>query len=295
MPPARPCADRSATLRQPPAAPGDGRSPGAPGTVRRLAGTAPGPSLASTRGFARVLQVVRRLLLTALVGLGGFAAVSPAWAQGAASGPAWASLTPAQRTVLAPLQRDWHQIDASRKTKWLEVAARFPAMPPEEQARVQERMAEWARMTPAERGRARLNFQEAKQLSPAERQKRWEAYQALPEDRRRALAERAKAPAEAARPPRVAAARSADAAASRAAGPGLPAGAASKPLVKPVAPTVVQAKPGATTTLMTQTPRPPAHQRPGGTKIAGDPAEIDRTTLLPQRGPQASASAPRSP
>ena len=69
-------------------------------------------------------------------------------------GPAWAALTPVQQQLLAPLGREWHQIDAARKQKWLEVASRFPTLPAEERARIQARMAEWARMSPAERGRA---------------------------------------------------------------------------------------------------------------------------------------------
>ena len=56
---------------------------------------------------------------------------------------------------------------------------------------VQQRMAEWARMTPAERGRARLTFQESKQLTREQKQARWEAYQALSEEERSALAARA--------------------------------------------------------------------------------------------------------
>ena len=104
-------------------------------------------------------------------------------------GPPWSTLSAQQRGLLAPLERDWGSIDATRKAKWLEVASRFPSMSAPERQRVQDRMADWARMTPSERGRARLTFQESKQLSPSEKQQRWDAYQALPDDRRRALAE----------------------------------------------------------------------------------------------------------
>ena len=210
-----------------------------------------------------------------------------------AGGPAWSGLSAQQREVLAPLQRDWNNIDAPRKAKWLEVATRFPSMPAEERQRVQDRMADWARMTPAERGRARLTFQETKQLSPAEKQLRWEAYQALPDDRRRALAERAKPAADATRKPQTVAA---DGGLAKKAGDP-PQAASSAPLVKPVAPTIVQAKPGATTTLMTRNAAPPAHQQPGQPKIAAKPDQVNRNTLLPQLGPQATAaaSAPRQP
>ena len=68
-----------------------------------------------------------------------------------------------------------------------------------------------------------------------------------------------------------------------------------------VAPTVVQAASGATTSLMNKRPAPPTHQQPGLPKIAASPGFVDRATLLPQRGPQgaatrsadAAASAPR--
>lgn len=202
------------------------------------------------------------------------------------SGPAWSSLTPAQRQALAPLEREWSTIDAQRKAKWLEIATRFPSMPADERRRMQERMTEWAHLTPAERGRARLSFQEAKQLSPQTRQQRWEAYQALSEDDRKALAERAKAKSERPAPVHttpMAAVPKRSSAASAAAPPAV---------AKPVAPTVVQVKPGATTTLMTKTPTPPPHQRPGQPKIDVQPSMVDRTTLLPKRGPQGAAARP---
>lgn len=233
-------------------------------------------------------------LLAAVLGLGSLAAGAQpakplATAVADAGGPAWASLTAQQRGVLAPLQRDWHTIDASRRAKWLEVAARFPSMPAEERQRVQDRMADWARMSPSERGQARLAFQESKQLSREEKQQRWDAYQALPDAQRRALAERAK-PAETS--PRPGAATPLNAAVPKKTSDA-PRPAASAPLVKPVAPTIVQAKPGATTTLMTRPATPPAHQQPGQPKIAAKPDQVNRNTLLPQRGPQAAASAPR--
>ncbi len=205
----------------------------------------------------------------------------------AAGGPAWTSLTPSQRAALGPLERDWASIDAPRKAKWLEVAVRFPAMPVADQQRVQQRMAEWARMTPAERGRARLSFQESKQFSPEQKQARWEAYQALPGDAKQALADRNRPADERGR-----------AAAGGAAGPKQAQAArpaASTPAAKPVAPTMVQAKPGATTTLMTTRAEPPVHHRPGEPKIAAQSGQVDRSTLLPRSGPQAAASSPRQP
>lgn len=194
--------------------------------------------------------------------------------------------------MLAPLQRDWHTIDAPRKAKWLEMAARFPSMPAEERQRVQERMADWARMTPAERGRARLAFQESKQFTREQKQERWEAYQALPEAQRQALADRGKPAAEARKAGNTA--QPLDKSVPKRTTDPLRPGAPTPP-VKPVAPTIVQARPGATTTLMTRPAAPPTHQEPGQPKIAAKPDQVDRQTLLPQRGPQAAALAASTP
>ncbi len=224
-------------------------------------------------------------------------------------GAAWAALSAPQRNALAPLSGDWANLDPQQRQKWLEIAARFDQLSPAERERVQRRMGEWARLSPAERGQARANFQSAKQLSVDDRQARWEAYQALPEDQRRRLAAQGQAPAPAPGP-RTAGAASAPARPAAAAQP-RPATApgATRPKVntvpdplsaaapKPVGPTVVQAKPGASTRLITQQPTPqPEHQQPGMPKIAATSEFVDRKTLLPQRGPQSAgpASAPAS-
>jgi hypothetical protein len=201
---------------------------------------------------------------------------------GAEGGPSWGSLNGQQRAALAPLEKDWGGIDANRKAKWLEIAARFPTMPADEQQRVQQRMGAWAAMTPAERGRARLSFQEAKQLDPQERQARWQAYQSLPAEQRQALVQRGNA-ASAPAAKRPANGTSAEPQAKRnlVAPP-----AAEKGSGRSVAPTLVQAAPGATTTLVTKPATPPVHQQPGMPKIAATPSFVDRNTLLPKRGPQ---------
>jgi hypothetical protein len=239
-----------------------------------------------TEGAAsRVAQAVASTLLIACLALGAAAqAQTPARSVpvATASGPAWSDLTPAQQSALSPLRKDWPQIDGARKQKWLEIAARFPSMPAEERQRIQDRMNEWARMTPDERGRARLQFQEARQISPQQRQERWDAYMALPVEERRALAASARTVPKA----------GGDTAARKADGSG------NKPpqaATKIVAPTVVQAKPGASTTLISKPAAPPPHAQAGQPKIAVDKDRVDRSTLLPQpAAPKgAAASAPR--
>ncbi len=212
-------------------------------------------------------------------------------------GPTWSGLNAAQKQALAPLQRDWSAIDDPRKQKWLEVAARFPTMSEDERARVRERMTEWARLTPTERARARLQFQEAQQVSPAERQARWNAYQSLSPEERNRLAQRAKPATKPASAPIDTASRAANSGAA-------PGGkrnlvqTTSLPPSRAVLPTVVQAKPGATTTSMATKSAPPAHHQTGLPKIAATPGFVDPATLLPKRGPQGaavrSASTPSS-
>lgn len=195
--------------------------------------------------------------------------------------PAWASLTVQQQAALAPLQRDWSRIDSPQKQKWLEVAGRFPKMAEADRERVQRRMSDWASMTPSERGRARLQFQETRQLSAEDRQARWEAYKALPDEERRALAQKAKPPA---RPASAADAGTADASPKRNI---LPPGRQAP--LRPVSPAVVQARPGATTTLMSTPPAAPGHQQPGMPKIVATDGFVEPNTLLPKRGAQGAA------
>jgi hypothetical protein len=195
----------------------------------------------------------------------------------------WSSLTASQKKALKPLEAEWGLIDSTRKVKWLEIANKFPSMPPAEQARIQTRMEEWAKMTPRERGQARMNFTEAQQVPAQERKARWEAYKALPPEQQKQLAARA-VPA-ARKPP--AGDPSADAAGTKS---NVVPNSSYAPRPKPVAPTVAQAQPGATTNLITKRPNPPAHQPAGLPKIAVTPGFVDQSTLLPKRGPQGAAT-----
>ncbi len=229
-------------------------------------------------------------LLTACLAtfLGSVLAGFPAVALAQGSGPDWKALSPSQRDALKPLERDWSTIDAPRKQKWIELAGRFDRMAPDERNRVQQRMTDWVKLSPKQRNEARLNYQGARELSPQERQERWEAYKALPEEQRRSLAASAKA--NAAKP----VARSENPAAAA----GAKVNTVPNPLLearKPgaVSPGVVQARPGASTNLLSARPAPPPNQQTGLPKVAATPEFVDKTTLLPQRGPQGAAAEPR--
>lgn len=209
----------------------------------------------------------------------------------AEEGPRWSSLSLAQREALRPLERDWPGIDGARKSKWLEIAERYPSMPAQDQQRLQARMGEWARMTPQERSRTRLQYQDARRAPQQKRQASWEAYQALPEEERRELASRARptvAPAAASAGSPATVPKRPDKLARDGAQPKVnavpPPDAVPPP--RPVAPSVVQAQPGATTKLISKPATPPAHQPSGSPKIAATPEYVDKKTLLPQTGAQ---------
>ena len=208
-----------------------------------------------------------------------------------AASPAWVALTPTQRAALKPLEREWGAIDGNRRQKWLEIAGRMPRMSADDQARVQARMIEWAAMTPQQRAQVRLLFQEAKQVAPQNRKESWDAYQALPSDERLRLAARATAETAAAASGAASDAARRGARGDRAAQAksNIVATPALGPAPRAVAPTVVQAQPGATTTLMSRRAAPPSHQQVGLPKIAATPDFVDGVTLLPQRGAQAAA------
>jgi hypothetical protein len=198
------------------------------------------------------------------------------------SAPAkWHELTVEHQIALAPLVLAWPTLDPSQREKWVDVAQRLPSMSLEDQSRLRERMREWNAMSPADRGRARLQFQETRQLPARSRAELWQAYQALPESERIALAQRAAPVGVTASTPKPANALD----------------GSKRNLVAPVqaapqslSPTVVRAGAGISTKLVNRTPTPPAHHQPGLPKIAATPAFVDPNTLLPLRGPQGAAA-----
>lgn len=199
----------------------------------------------------------------------------------------WGELSPKQQALLAPLERDWPEISDTQRSKWLSATPTLATMSGEEIKRVHDRIRDWTMLSGSERLNARISFQVSRQLTPEQRQARWEAYQALPAEERRALAEKAMArrqalaesPARAARP-RVAQ-RPSDTA------------PVSAQLVTPALVTsiLVQAKPGATTVLITRDLARPAHRKNEQTRLV-DPRLLDPHTLLPLKKTPA-ASAPR--
>lgn len=231
----------------------------------------------------------------------------PTWAQPgtAALQPTdsnWSSLTPAQKKALMPLASQWHTLDGTSRDKWINVANRFPRLSSADQQRMQDRMTQWSQLPAQQRGEARLRFQNTRQLSPQERQQKWTAYQALSPEERQKLAQQARrkqkpvmlpdaepGPREAAQQARL----------KNRQRPGadsktnlVPNPARTGPSPEAVAPAVVKAGPGATTSLVTQAATPPLHQHTGLPKIAATRNFVDPDTLLPRKGSQGAGMTP---
>lgn len=103
--------------------------------------------------------------------------------------PSWNLLGAQQKSTLAPLAGEWDKMDNVRRKKWLGIAERYPAMKPDEQHRVQDRMREWADLAPEQRAKVRDSYKEFNQLPAEQKQvvkQKWEAYSNLtPEEKQR--------------------------------------------------------------------------------------------------------------
>lgn len=121
--------------------------------------------------------------------------------------PSWKALTPAQQAALKPMQAEWGTLDANRKKKWLVVAQRYQTLSSAEQARMHERMGQWAKLSPEQRSVARDNYSAVLSSPNASAagvdsspknnlNEQWAKYQALPADKKASLAEQAAKPAE---------------------------------------------------------------------------------------------------
>ncbi len=205
----------------------------------------------------------------------------------------WSRLSGRDQAILSPLEEDWGELSADQRLKWLDLSMRFPSLAPDEQLRVQERMAQWARLSSAERGAARLNFQELRQISQKERLEQWEAYQGLNPDEKKELAVKAQA---AAQSPTVIRRSDSSAPVPKSSGDVAETVAGSPGVARPVSGTLVQAPIGATTRLMTQMPQAATSAAPSGPKIAAQPGTVDPVTLLPQaRSARASGTGESAP
>ncbi|MDA8453329.1 DUF3106 domain-containing protein [Acidovorax sp. GBBC 3334] len=110
---------------------------------------------------------------------------------GAGTGPAWSSLTVAQKHALRPLVERWPTMSEAQKRHWLTLAATFPSLSPHEQEKLLARITDWANLSGQQRSQARLNYALTNKLAVDDKRAQWEAYLALSEEEKKQLAARA--------------------------------------------------------------------------------------------------------
>lgn len=249
------------------------------------------------------------LLMGAWLALGGSAVAAadraPVLSASNSGDNEWQRLSAPDRTILAPLAPQWSSMSDDVQDKWISVARRYPSLSPDAQGRVRERMKQWSQTSSRERSEARLRFQNAREIPVQERQQKWQAYQALSPQQKAELARQAQrkqkpvALADSEAGPReltqatAARARATNSAHNPRKANVVPAPPQASPAPQAVAPAVVKAGPGATTTLVTQsTPKPPLHQHTGLPRIAATKTFVDPQTMLPKKGSQGAAMTP---
>lgn len=109
----------------------------------------------------------------------------------AESGPGWETLNTPQKLALYPLAERWSLISEAQKRRWLTLAANYPTLSEEEQKKFHDRITDWASLSAQQRNQARLNYAVTSRLARDDKRAQWEAYQALTDEQRRALAAKA--------------------------------------------------------------------------------------------------------
>ncbi|MDP2792941.1 MAG: DUF3106 domain-containing protein [Sulfurisoma sp.] len=135
--------------------------------------------------MARAFLAVVSITLSLLLPLPANAVVSTLTQQ-----PSWGELTPQQKQILAPLAGEWDKLEAWRRKKWVGIAQRYPAMKPEEQARIQRRMKDWVKLTPEQRTAVREQYRDVRKATPEQKEvlkQKWQEYKELPEDEKTRL------------------------------------------------------------------------------------------------------------
>lgn len=111
--------------------------------------------------------------------------------QASEEGPGWQTLNTPQKLALYPLANRWALLSGLQKRRWLALSQGFAALPIEEQARLHDRMTEWASLSAQQRNQARLNYAVTHRMALEDKRSQWDAYQALSEEDKRKLAARA--------------------------------------------------------------------------------------------------------
>jgi Protein of unknown function (DUF3106) len=105
---------------------------------------------------------------------------------------AWQQLSPLQKEALAPLGAQWGALTIQQQNKWLAISKNYARLSMADQVTMHERMSNWVALSPQQRHLARLNFNTLQNLPKEDKKAKWEAYQALPAEKKRLLSEGSK-------------------------------------------------------------------------------------------------------
>lgn len=94
-------------------------------------------------------------------------------------------------TIPFSLKSVWHDLSKLQQRKWVAIAVQSGKMSTAEIEILHQRMRDWALLSSSEREKARINFNKVNQLSAEEKLKNWHAYQALSEQEKASLIQKA--------------------------------------------------------------------------------------------------------
>ena len=101
----------------------------------------------------------------------------------------WDGLNPTQQKILAPLESDWDYMAPDSRKKWIYVSNIYPKMSPQDQERLQSRMASWSNLSQKDRRLARENYLASLKFPAEKKAEAWSAYQKLTDEQKKKLAD----------------------------------------------------------------------------------------------------------
>ena len=92
------------------------------------------------------------------------------WAQ------SWESLPADTQNTLRPLRLSWPNLSDTQKQSWLKRVPELKAMPADQLATAQERMAEWTALSDQQRAQVQERLRNSRQPDPLTRAKLWKSF-----------------------------------------------------------------------------------------------------------------------
>ena len=92
------------------------------------------------------------------------------WAQ------SWDSLSADTQNTLRPLRLSWPTLSDTQKQSWLKRVPELKAMPADQLATAQERMAEWTALSDQQRAQVQERLRNSRQPDPSTRAKLWRSF-----------------------------------------------------------------------------------------------------------------------